>query len=88
MKQTVVKLIYVLIVISSVLGLLTSYLALLLGFAFVLLFENPFERYNRKAIPLLLKISVVGLGFGMFINETLQTRRWATTVQNCKSGRR
>ncbi|MDH7913880.1 putative sulfate exporter family transporter [Winogradskyella sp. SYSU M77433] len=75
MKQTVVKLIYVLIVISSVLGLLTSYVALLLGFAFVLVFENPFERYNRRAIPLLLKISVVGLGFGMFINETLQTTK-------------
>lgn len=75
MKQTVVKLIYVLIVISSVLGLLTSYVALLLGFVFVLVFENPFERYNQKAIPLLLKISVVGLGFGMFINETLQTTK-------------
>ncbi|MCP4051794.1 YeiH family protein [Mesoflavibacter sp. CH_XMU1422-2] len=75
MKNSLAKLTYLFIITLSLLGYLSSYLALILGFIFVLIFNNPYKAYNAKAIHLLLKIAVVGLGFGMFITETLQTTK-------------
>lgn len=49
----------------------SSPLALILGFVFVFLFGHPFEELNSKAVKILLKVAVVGLGFGMNITETL-----------------
>ena len=49
----------------------SSPLALVLGFVFVFLFGHPFEELNSKAVKILLKVAVVGLGFGMNITETL-----------------
>lgn len=46
--------------------------ALVLGFVFVFLFGHPFEELNSKAVKILLKVAVVGLGFGMNITETLE----------------
>ena len=50
---------------------ISSPLALVLGFVFVFLFGHPFEELNSKAVKILLKVAVVGLGFGMNITETL-----------------
>jgi uncharacterized integral membrane protein (TIGR00698 family) len=50
-------------------------LALLLGLILAQLIENPFTHLNHKATSLLLKISVVGLGFGMNFNDALQAGR-------------
>ncbi len=50
----------------------SSPVALVLGFAFVFLFGHPFEELNSKAVKILLKVAVVGLGFGMNITETLE----------------
>lgn len=47
-------------------------LALLIGFIFAQLFEHPFKKQNHKTTQWLLKISVVGLGFGMNINHAVQ----------------
>lgn len=49
----------------------SSPVALILGFVFVFLFGHPFEELNSKAVKILLKVAVVGLGFGMNITETL-----------------
>ncbi len=73
MKATASILIYFCIVIVSVMGMVNSATALLLGFVFSLFFRNPFKTNTHKAIQYFLKIAVVGLGFGMFIKET-----WAT----------
>jgi uncharacterized integral membrane protein (TIGR00698 family) len=75
MKDTVTKIIYFLIVIAALLGTINSPTALLLGFVFTLIFKNPFKSYSYKAIHYFLKTSVVGLGFGMFIKETLETSK-------------
>lgn len=40
-------------------------IALLMGLVFSQLMSHPFEAFNQKATGMLLKISVVGLGFGM-----------------------
>ncbi len=49
--------------------------ALLLGLILAQLIENPFTRLNQEAINLLLKISVVGLGFGMNFFSAMQAGR-------------
>ena len=48
-------------------------IALFIGFVFSLLFKNPFADSSPKAINLLLKTSIVLLGFGMDINYALKT---------------
>ena len=75
MKVILPKTIYVLFVLLALFGVLSSPLALLLGFIFALIFNNPFKKYSHKVINYFLKISVIGLGFGMFIKETLQTSK-------------
>lgn len=73
MKLNLSKLIFFLLIIIAFLGFVNSPIALFLGFVFTLIFKNPFIKQSQKAIHLLLKIAVVGLGFGMLIKETLQT---------------
>ncbi|WP_194852300.1 YeiH family protein [Nonlabens antarcticus] len=72
-SNSIIKLLFVLGVLLCLSGLISSPLALLLGFISTLIFGQPFEKYTHLVIKWLLKISVVGLGFGMFINETLKT---------------
>ncbi|QRM89712.1 putative sulfate exporter family transporter [Lacinutrix sp. WUR7] len=72
MKDLFTKAAYLLIISIAFLGGINSPTALMLGFVFTLVFHNPFPVYSQKGFHLFLKISVVGLGFGMFINETLE----------------
>lgn len=73
MKITSSKIIYTVIIITLLTGFISSSVALLLGFLFNVFLKNPFKKYEHKSISILLKVSVVGLGFGMFINETIKT---------------
>ncbi|MEO6348174.1 MAG: putative sulfate exporter family transporter [Aquaticitalea sp.] len=75
MKLLLTTSIFALLITITFLGFVNSPIALLLGFVFTLIFDNPFITQSQKAIHLLLKIAVVGLGFGMFIKETLQTSK-------------
>lgn len=77
MKDIFAKIIYALVIIAALLGKINSPTALLLGFVISLILNNPFKSYSHKAINYFLKISVVGLGFGMFIKETLETSKEA-----------
>ncbi len=47
-------------------------LALLLGFIVAQTIGNPFKQLNSKATQLLLKVCVVGLGFGMNLQQAMQ----------------
>jgi len=47
-------------------------LALAIGIIFAQFFDHPFRKQNHKATQWLLKISVIGLGFGMNINHAIQ----------------
>ncbi|WP_458626792.1 YeiH family protein [Winogradskyella sp. PC D3.3] len=69
------KAVYLLIISTAVLGVITSPTALILGFIYTIVFNNPFKAYSHKAIHSFLKISVVGLGFGMLITETIETSK-------------
>lgn len=46
--------------------------ALLLGFVFAQFIGHPFVHFNHKSTSLLLKVSVVGLGFGMNVNQAME----------------
>ena len=75
MKSILIKTIFLILILVALFGFVNSPTALLLGFVFTLIFNNPFIKQSQKAIHLLLKIAVVGLGFGMFIKETFETSK-------------
>lgn len=73
MKNKIVQLVFFSLILLSFLGILNSPVALLFGFIFALFFSHPYKKESQKTISYLLKIAVVGLGFGMFIKQTLET---------------
>jgi uncharacterized integral membrane protein (TIGR00698 family) len=73
MQRIVSQVIFFGIGISALLGFINSPTALLLGFIFALIFVHPHKEESQKTISYLLKIAVVGLGFGMLIKQTLET---------------
>ncbi|WP_372745782.1 YeiH family protein [Lutibacter sp.] len=75
MKSSVAKIIFLVPIISILFFPISSSLALILGFVYALLFKHPFKQSCHKAIHHFLKISVIGLGFGMFIKETITTSK-------------
>lgn len=66
------KIIFILLAMICLMPFISSPIALLLGFVFVLFIGNPFERNLHQYIHLLLQISIVGLGFGLKLNEALE----------------
>lgn len=66
------KIVYILLVIFCLTPFTSSPISLLIGIIFAVLLGNPFEKLTHKYIHLLLQISIVGLGFGLNINEALQ----------------
>lgn len=80
MKPTV-KYLYILLIILVIfpfdlLGAGVSvapWFALFLGIVFALVFECPYPKFNKKTSKYLLQASVVGLGFGMNLTESLKS---------------
>jgi len=50
-------------------------IALIGGFAFRNTLGHPFVQYNRKALSWLLKVAVIGLGFGISLPDAIQAGR-------------
>ena len=73
MKTHLSKIYFFVVIALALAGQISSPVALGLGFIFTLFFEHPFLEKSQKSIHFLLKISVVGLGFGMALIETIQT---------------
>jgi uncharacterized integral membrane protein (TIGR00698 family) len=69
------KAIFIMAAIACLFPALTPPLALLLGLILAQLMEHPFAHLNHRATNLLLKISVVGLGFGMNIYSAVKAGR-------------
>ncbi len=70
-NETLIKVLFVLCMVFCILGYVNSPVALVGGFLFSYFLGNPFLTLNSKAVNWLLKIAVVGLGFGMNLKETL-----------------
>lgn len=75
MKRIIQIALFILIIALAALNIISSPIALLLGFFFALFLDNPFPAQTKKAISYLLKISVIGLGFGMSLTETIKTSK-------------
>ena len=65
------KAVFIIGVVCSALPWATPPLALCLGIAFGLLWENPWSELSATASRLLLQAAVVGLGFGLPISEVI-----------------
>lgn len=66
------KIIFLTLAVITLTPWISSPIALALGFLLAVLLGNPFEKYLHRYIHLLLQISIVGLGFGLKLNEALQ----------------
>lgn len=61
-----------LLALTCLMPFVSSVTALVLGIVYAQVFEHPYAQQSKKATGLLLKISVVGLGFGMNVSSALQ----------------
>lgn len=68
---TLIKVLFIVAMVLCVSGYVSSPVALVGGFLFSYFLGHPFLSLNAKAVNWLLKIAVVGLGFGMNLVETL-----------------
>ena len=62
------EIIFILALMLCLIPLVSPPIALLIGFAIAQFIGHPFLELNHKATSLLLKISVIGLGFGMNVH--------------------
>ncbi|MAP80844.1 MAG: putative sulfate exporter family transporter [Aequorivita sp.] len=74
-NDTLKKVLFVLCMVLCILGFVNSPVALVGGFVFTYFLGNPFLALNAKAVNWLLKIAVIGLGFGMNFQETIKAGR-------------
>ena len=66
------ELIFLLAFVLCLSPFITPPIALLMGLVIAQFIGHPYLHLNHKATHLLLQISVVGLGFGMNINNALK----------------
>lgn len=71
-KQIIVKAFFISLFLLTALPVVTSPVALVIGFTFSLLIGNPHPDLTAKASKTLLKLSVIGLGFGVNIVEVIE----------------
>ncbi|MDE3183669.1 MAG: putative sulfate exporter family transporter [Bacteroidota bacterium] len=69
------EIVFVIALIFCLTSFVTPPVALLIGFAIAQFIGHPFLHLNHKATSFLLKISVVGLGFGMNITSAVHAGR-------------
>lgn len=82
MKNVAAKWIYIILIAMMLIPVsyitggaepVTPAYALLLGLIFAFTFENPFPKFNKKCSKYLLQASVVGYGFSMNLQQSLQS---------------
>ncbi|MDQ0477743.1 YeiH family protein [Chryseobacterium sp. MDT2-18] len=79
-KVLLQKLLFFVLAIFCISPFASSPVALALGIAFTIIIGNPYEQYLHKYIHLLLQISIVGLGFGLKLDEALQAGKEGITL--------
>ncbi|MGY0037360.1 hypothetical protein [Pedobacter sp. NJ-S-72] len=66
------QIIFILAALCCLFPLMSPPLALLLGLVIAQIMEHPFLHLNHKATNWLLKLAVIGLGFGMNLSFALK----------------
>ena len=79
-KDLLRKILFFLLVVFCVSPFASSPVALALGIGFTIIIGNPYEQKVHKYIHLLLQISIVGLGFGLQLDEALKAGREGITL--------
>lgn len=79
-NENLTKIIFILLAIVCLMPFVSSPVALLLGFVLVFFMGNPFEKNLHRYIHLLLQISIVGLGFGLKLNEAMEAGKSGFTL--------
>lgn len=69
------NILFITLFVACLLPAVGAPIALLLGFIFTQFFGNPFAHLSHKAAQILLKIAVVGMGFGMNLNHAIEAGR-------------
>lgn len=64
-KELLIQLTFIVLFLSCFLPFVSAPIALVSGTLFSLIFKNPYPAFSHRATGWLLKMSVVGLGFGM-----------------------
>lgn len=67
------KILFIILFVFCLMPFITPAVALFLGLAFALTAGQPFPVFSKKASKYLLQFSVVGLGFGMNLYDSLRT---------------
>ncbi|MEC4113356.1 YeiH family protein [Myroides pelagicus] len=68
---TLAKVVLIGLALLCFLPFVSSATALIIGIIYAQLFENPYAKQTKKTTGLLLKVAVVGLGFGMNIYSAI-----------------
>ena len=71
MKPAITSVLFVLLCLACLLPVVNPPIALAAGIVFAQFFQNPFQQKTQTSINWLLKLSVIGLGFGMNIDKAL-----------------
>lgn len=74
-REVITKAGFILAIVLCATPYVTAPIALVGGFLFTLFFGHPFAKLNHKATNVLLKASVVGLGFGMNVESAMSVGR-------------
>jgi uncharacterized integral membrane protein (TIGR00698 family) len=69
------RVIFILCLLVSCSGFVSTPVALVMGLIFGLLFPHPYSRQTKASSKYLLQASVVGLGFGMNLHQVIQAGR-------------
>ncbi len=70
-NEVVRKAVFIILAILCLTRFISSPIALVLGFGLAVFIGNSFEKHLHQYIHLLLQISIVGLGFGLKLDEAL-----------------
>jgi len=73
MRYLIGKLLFFGGMLAAFFGLINGSIALFLGVSFSVFWKVPLSNHLHKSIQVLLKIAVIGLGFGMNLSETIET---------------
>ncbi len=71
-KENIRKALFVALLVATATPYITAPVALVIGFVFANTLGHPFPKLSGKATSLLLKGSVVGLGFGMDVHSAIE----------------
>lgn len=71
-RDSLPQIIYIFLALFCLLPFVTAPIALFAGLAIALTIGTPYRKFNKWASKYLLQVSVVGLGFGMNITDSLR----------------